>query len=203
LITYPGLPAPEIAAYLDRAESRSRYDDAEFHIARIHMVANTGTYIDAPFHRFPDGIDIAALPLERIAFVEAVVIDVTGRRAITPHEIADLAVESKAVLFHTGWSRHWETPAYAVDHPFVDESLAVELVRRRVALVGIDALNIDDTSQRRRPVHTALLEAGIPIVEHLCNLDQLPASGFRFTAVPAPFVGIGSFPVRAFATLRG
>jgi kynurenine formamidase len=70
-------------------------------------------------------------------------------------------------------------------------------------LVGIDSYNIDDTADLRRPAHSILLGAEIPIVEHLCGLAQLPTRGFRFTAVPVKIKGMGPFPVRAYATLAG
>lgn len=202
LVTYPGLPPPAIDAYLDHEASRPRYGpDTEFHIGRIAMVANTGTYLDAPFHRFRAGADVAALPLERLAELPGVVIAPPPGRAIGPESLPDGALAGCAVLFHTGWSRHWGQPAYFDGHPFLTAALGRALVARGVALVGIDSLNIDDTADGTRPVHTALLGAGIPIVEHLTGLDALPAAGFRFFAVPVKVRGFGTFPVRAFAVL--
>lgn len=208
LVTYPGLPGPIICDYLSREASRARYaPGVEFQIGKIEMVANTGTYVDAPFHRYADGADIARLPLESLAGLDGIVVHdrtgAIGTRAVGPEAFAGLDLTGKAVLVHTGWDTHWGTPAYLSGHPFLTAAAADELVLRGAALVGIDSLNIDDVEDAARPVHSALLGAGIPIVEHLCNLDSLPEGGFRFSAVPARVAGMGSWPVRAFAALPG
>jgi kynurenine formamidase len=202
--TYRPLPGPVIEDHLTREASRAHYaPGTEFHIGRITMVANTGTYLDAPFHRFADGKDVAALDLAALADVDGVVVRATERpdRAIGADAFAGVELRGRAVLVHTGWDRHWRTEAYFSGHPFLSEDAAELLCAAGAALVGIDSLNIDDTDDGRRPVHTALLAAGIPVVEHLTGLDQLPLAGFRFTAVPAPVRGMGTFPVRAFAML--
>jgi kynurenine formamidase len=203
LVTYPGLPAPAIDAFLSHDESRARYaPGTEFHIGRIAMVANTGTYLDAPFHRFRDGADLAALPLERLAELPGVVIEAApGVRAIGPAALPARDLRGRAVLVRTGWSRHFGRRAYFEGHPFLTADAAAALVDAGAALVGIDSLNVDDTADGARPVHTALLAAGIPVVEHLTGLDVLPAEGFRFFAVPVKVRGMGTFPVRAFAAL--
>ncbi|HVT31363.1 MAG TPA: cyclase family protein [Rhodanobacteraceae bacterium] len=204
MVTYKGLPAPLICDHLTRADSRAHYaPGTEFQIGRITMVANTGTYIDSPFHRFSDGADVADFELASIAGLEAVVVHLDGKRdrAIARGELAAFDVEGKAVLVHTGWSRHWRTDAYFENHPFLTAEAATYLRDAGARLVGIDSLNIDDTADATRPVHTTLLGAGIPIVEHLTRLDALPASGARFSAVPPKVRGLGTFPVRAFATL--
>jgi arylformamidase len=205
MITYPGLPVPAIGDVLSREESRTHYaPGTEFHIGRIDMCANTGTYVDSPFHRYPDGDDLAALSLERLADLDGVTVDVTGAvdRAVDRAKLSPHAVTGKAVLIRTGWSRHWGTDAYFEGHPFLTEDAARYLVAERAVLVGIDSLNIDDTSGGKRPVHSTLLSAAIPICEHLTNLAGLPADGFRFSAVPVKVKGMGSFPVRAYATLE-
>lgn len=199
MVTYPGLPGPRVTDFLGREESAGRYaPGTTFHIGRIDLVANTGTYLDAPFHRFADGADLAALPLERLADLEGVVVDGAGRR-IDREAFAGLALAGRAVLVRTGWSRHWRTPAYAVDPPHLTAAAARLLVDAGARLVGIDALNVDDPGDPARPVHTQLLQAGIPIVEHLTRLAELPARGFRFHAVPVKVRGLGTFPVRAYA----
>lgn len=202
LTTYPGLPPARISEHMDRASSRQHYaSGTEFHIARIEMVANTGTYVDSPFHRYPNGKDMAALPLAILADLDGVVIRAAGRptRAIDAACFHGMPLAGKAVLVHTGWSRHWRSEQYGREHPFLTEDAATLLVESGAVLVGIDSLNIDDTADARRPVHTALLAAEIPIVEHLTNLEALPDRGFRFFSVPAKVLGMGSFPVRAFA----
>jgi len=202
MYTYPGLPGPEIHDYLSRAESRRRYAvGTEFHIGRIDMVANTGTYLDAPFHRFAEGTDIAGLPLEKIADLEGVVVRARRRagRAVGSGAFRDRDLRGRAVLIETGWDAHWRTKKYFDGHPYLTAEAAEILIRAGVALVGIDSLNIDDTADGARPAHTLLLGAGIPIVEHLCGLDLLPEIGFRFFAVPVKIRRLGSFPVRAFA----
>jgi kynurenine formamidase len=205
LETYPGLPAARVSDFVTHAGSEGRYAPGTvFHIGRIDMVANTGTYLDAPFHRFSDGPDLSALPLTSVAALPGRAIDAReAGGAIGPERLPDAPLQGCAVLFHTGWARHWGSPAYFSGHPFLRGETARELVRRRVALVGIDSLNIDDTADGERPVHTALLAAGIPVVEHLCALESLPIAGFRFSAVPVKVRGMGTFPVRAFAELAG
>jgi kynurenine formamidase len=203
-VTYPGLPAPAVTDFLTREASQAHYaPGTTFHIARIELVANTGTYVDSPFHRYAEGADLAALPLERLADVEGVVIDATGRagRAIGPEAFEGRDLRGKAVLVRTGWDRHWQTPQYAVGHPFLPEASAARLVAAAPALVGIDSLNIDDTTGPSRPAHSLLLGAGIPVVEHLCHLGPLPATGFRLHCVPVKFRGVGTFPVRAYAVV--
>ena len=205
MVTYPGLPGPELTDYLPREASPARYGPGtEFHIGRISMVANTGTYIDSPFHRFAGATDVAGLPLHRVADLDGVVVRIgAGRRAIDPDALAAYDVGGRAVLVHTGWDRYWGSERYGTGNPFLTENAAGWLAEQQAALVGIDSVNIDDTSGPSRPVHAALLAAGIPIVEHLRGLGLLPPAGFRFHAVPAPVVGIGSFPVRAYAVIAG
>jgi kynurenine formamidase len=202
MTTYPGLPGPIICDFLSREASRARYaPGVEFQIGKIEMVANTGTYLDAPFHRYISGKDISQLPLESLADLDAVVVRGAGGRAIDREAFAGRALAGKAVLVRTGWDVHWGTATYLDGHPYLTADAAEHLVAAGAALVGIDSLNIDDMRDLARPVHSTLLGAGIPIVEHLCRLGPLPESGFRFTAVPAKVGGFGSWPVRAFATL--
>lgn len=200
LETYRGLPAPIICDFLSRKESRKQYaEDTEFQIGRIDMVANTGTYVDAPFHRFADGKDLSQLPLSSLANLATVVVR-TNERRIDSSVFKDCELEGKAVLINTHWSRHWNTEEYFAGHPFLTDDAAVTLRDRGAKLVGIDSLNIDDTNDGHRPVHTVLLGADIPIVEHLTNLSELPESGSRFFAVPVKVRAFGTFPVRAFAS---
>lgn len=201
MITYKGLPAPLVCDYLSREESRKIYaEGTEFQIAKIEMVANTGTYLDSPFHRYADGHDLAQLTLGQLANLETIVIRTErGRRAITPESLGDHDLSGKAVLFDTGWYTHWRTEQYFEGHPFLTEQTAIALKQAGVVLVGIDSYNIDDVSGNTRPVHSTLLGANIPIVEHLCHLEQLPDRGSRFFAVPPKFHGVGTFPIRAFA----
>jgi kynurenine formamidase len=201
MITYPGLPGPVICDYLSRDASRSLYAaGVEFQIGKIEMVANTGTYLDSPFHRYADGKDLSQLQLHRLADLDAVVVRVPAGsgRAISAGAFKGIPLEGKAVLLQTGWDRHWRTERYFSGHPFLTRDAAHFLLDRGVVLVGIDSLNIDDTADDSRPVHSALLGAGVPIVEHMCNLGSLPGAGFRFFAIPAKVAGFGSWPVRAF-----
>jgi len=202
MTTYPGLPVPTIADHLTREAAEQVYGPGiTFQIGLVTMCTNTGTYLDVPFHRFADGHDLTALALERVADVPAVCLDRTGIGAI---ELADAELSGlagHAVLVRTGHADHWGSDAYFTGHPFLTESAAERLVAAGVACVGIDSLNIDSTAGGNRPVHTALLRAGVPIIEHLTALQKLPATGFRFTAVPPKIEGAGTFTVRAFATL--
>jgi arylformamidase len=202
MVTYPGLPAPAISDWLSRAASATRYaPGTTFQIGKIELLANTGTYIDAPFHRYPDGKDIAEFPLEAVADLEGCVVRATehDRRQLDESLFRGRDLRGKAVLVHTGWDRYWRTERYGTGHPFLTRAAADFVVAAGAALVGIDSLNIDDAADGTRPAHTLLLGAGIPIVEHLCRLGELPDAGFRFFAVPPRVHGMGSFPVRAFA----
>lgn len=204
LITYKGLPAPFICDYLSREASKAHYaEGTTFHIGRIDMVANTGTYVDSPFHRFADGADLSELALESLADVEGVLARIRATsRSVGAAAFEGLDVAGKAVLVQTDWSRHWSTDQYFEGHPFLTEDAAIALRDRGARIVGIDSYNIDDVSGSTRPVHTVLLGAGIPIVEHMCKLGELPTSGFRFHAVPVKIKGFGTFPVRAYAALQ-
>lgn len=205
MITYRGLPAPVIKDFLSREESRKHYSEGtEFHIGRIEMVANTGTYLDSPYHRYGDGRDLSQLPLSSIADLDAVCIRARNlsNRSIDPTIFREVDFKGKAVLIETGWDAHWRSEQYFEGHPFLTRETAQFLADGGARLVGIDSYNIDDTRDGSRPAHTILLGADIPIVEHLCNLQALPASGFRFFAVPVKVKSFGTFPVRAFAVIK-
>jgi len=208
LVTYKGLPAPIICDYLSREASRKIYaPGTEFQIGKIEMVANTGTYMDSPFHRYADGKDLSELHLEQLANLDAVKVSAVSQPKINAKFLANLAASAaqfknlrgKAVLVETGWSRHWKTDQYYEGHPFLTEDAAEFLVDAGVVLVGIDSHNIDSTADGTRPVHSTLLGKDVLIVEHMTNLDALPAGGFTFSAVPVKIKGFGTFPVRAFA----
>ncbi|HTF86800.1 MAG TPA: cyclase family protein [Planctomycetota bacterium] len=202
MVTYKGLPGPIICDYLSREASRARYSaGTEFQIGKIEMVANTGTYVDSPFHRYAHGKDLAALELRSLANLDCLVarIPMGGERAIDKLPFKPDEVRGRAVLLHTGWDRHWRTDQYAEKHPFVTGELAEWLVKAGAVLVGIDSFNIDNIDTGERPVHTILLGKDIPIVEHLRGLQSLPERGSRFFAVPPKVKGFGTFPVRAFA----
>jgi arylformamidase len=205
MITYKGLPPPVIKDHLSRVESKTRYaKGTEFHIGKIEMVANTGTYIDSPFHRYASGKDLSGLPLSSIADLDGLVVRQTERktRAIDANVFKGLKLKNRAVLIHTGWATHWRTDQYAEGHPFLTRAAAQFLVDQGATLVGMDSFNIDDATDGTRPAHTLLLAAEIPIVEHLCNLDALPDEGFSFFAVPVKVREFGSFPVRAFGVVK-
>jgi kynurenine formamidase len=212
LITYKGLPAPIICDFLSREESKEHYaPGTQFQIGKIEMVANTGTYLDSPFHRYEDGKDLSQLELKSLADLEGIVARAESKvpgtkgeaeRAIGPSLFENLDLKDRAVLIYTGWSAHWRTDKYFEGHPYLTKDAAQFLADEGAALVGIDSYNIDDTADLSRPAHSILLAAGIPIVEHMCKLDQLPAAGFRFFAVPVKVKGFGTFPVRAFAIVE-
>lgn len=203
MITYKGLPAPIICDFLSREDSRKHYaEGTEFSIGKIEMVANTGTYVDSPFHRFADGIDLAELPLESLAELDGIVVHSNdGRRAISANVFHGLDLQGKAVLIHTDWARQWRTDQYFEGHPFLTRDAAEFLVQAGAAFVGIDTYNIDDTTDGTRPAHTILLGNRIPICEHMCGLEKLPDHGFRFHAAPVKVKAFGTFPVRAYAVL--
>jgi arylformamidase len=206
MVTYKGLPAPVVCDYLSREASRKVYAaGTEFQIGRIDLVANTGTYVDSPFHRYADGTDLAGLPLASLANLSCVVAHVEPgeSRAIDRLPFAASDLRGKAVLIRTGWDRHWRTDQYFERFPYLTGRLALWLRDAGVALVGIDSHNIDCTDGGERPVHSTLLRSDIPIVEHLCGLEALPEQGAKFFAVPVKVKGFGTFPVRAFAAVDG
>ena len=205
MTTYPGLPGPVIEDHLSRADSRSKYSPGtEFQIGRICMVANTGTYVDVPFHRFDGGADLSEVPLSRFVDLEGVAVSSVSAssksRGIGQEAFSGLELTNRAVLVHTGWDRHWATPRYGDDdHPFLTATAVEWLVAQRPAVVGIDSVNIDDMLDLTRPAHTGLLDAGIPVLEHLTGLEQLVGTRFRFHAAPLAVAGMGTFSVRAYA----
>ena len=204
MVTYKGLPGPHICDFWEREGTAANYDDGStFQIGRIDMVANTGTYLDSPFHRYADGADLAQLKLLSLADVPGIVVrrPVANGLALDPEHLEGLDVAGKAVLIHTGWDRHWRTDAYFGEHPYVTADAANWLAEQGAVVVGIDSVNIDNMHVRARPVHTRLLGAGIPICEHMTGLGSLPDVGFRFAAVPPKVQGMGTFPVRAYAVL--
>ena len=212
LITYKGLPAPIICDFLSREQSKQHYaPGTQFQIGKIEMIANSGTYLDSPFHRYEDGKDLSELDLTSLADLDGVVVRAKSEeqrakggepRAIEAAALQGIDVKGKAVLLHTGWDAHWRTRAYFGGHPFLTKNGAQLLADQGAALVGIDSYNIDDTADLSRPAHSILLGAGIPIVEHMCGLDQLPGTQFKFFAVPVKVKGMGTFPVRAFAIVE-
>ena len=205
MITYKGLPAPVITDHLTREASQQIYaPGTSFQIGKIEMIANTGTYLDSPFHRYADGADLAALDLYSLANLDGIVVRQVNSptRGIAVDTLDGLELKGKAVLFHTGWDLLWRTEAYSDgNHPFLTAAAAEHLAQAGAALVGIDSYNIDDTNDGKRPAHSILLQQGIPIVEHLCGLGELPDAGFKFFAVPVKVKGMGTFPVRAFGVV--
>lgn len=202
MVTYPGIPSPRIESHMSFEDSHDHYaPGTEFSMGMMHLAANTGTYVDTPAHRHRDGWDLTGLSLDSVAGVSGVVVRCAAPRAISPDALEGRDVTSKAVLFHTGWAEHWGTDRYYSGHPFLSSETVDALVALEPLVVGIDSLNIDDTDDGTRPAHTALLEAGIPIVEHLTGLDLLPDTGFSFFAVPPRISGMATFPVRAFAVV--
>ena len=204
MVTYKGLPGPHICDFISREQSAANYDGGEtFQIGRIDMVANTGTYVDVPSHRYAEGKDLSEVEVEAFTHLPALVIRQPweSNLAVDVEAFEGLDVRGHAVLVATGWDRHWSSEAYYHDHSFVTPGAAELLVAKGAALVGIDSHNIDDTRVRTRPVHTILLGAGIPICEHMTGLGALPDSGFRFSAAPPKVKGMGTFPVRAYAVL--
>ena len=204
LITYKGLPAPIVCDFLSREQSRKFYaPGTDFQIGKIEMVANTGTYLDTPFHRYADGQDLSEVKLKSMANLNGTVLRAKApERAIDATQLERMKVKGKAVLIQTGWDRHWRTPRYFEGHPFLTKDAAQFLADEGAEIVGIDSYNIDDTADLSRPAHSILLGAGIPIVEHMCHLNQLPRNNFKFFAIPPKIKGMGTFPVRAFALVN-
>jgi kynurenine formamidase len=203
MVTNSGMPGPAIGVWMSRAESRGKYTPGtEFEIGKIEMIATTGTYVDSPGHRFPDGADLSGMPLAKLVDLDGIVVGPTGERVIDRDLLSPLDVTGKAVLIHTGWDEHWGTSTYINgQHPFLTKEAAEWLVENEAALVGIDSTNVDDTADGARPAHTVLLAAGIPIVEHMTGLKALPPQDFRFHAAPPAIEGMATFPVRAYAII--
>lgn len=204
LTTYKGLPPPIICDYLSREDSKKIYESPdEFHIAKIQMVGNTGTYMDCPFHRYEDGKDFSQLLLENFVDVDGILISVPFKQTlkIDIGHFQNYELKNKAVLIHTGWDKYWNTDKYYTNHPYITAEAAEFLKKQKVKLVGIDSHNIDNTNFNSRPVHSTLLKANILIVEHLCNLQKLSSTLFTFSAIPPKIKGTGTFPVRAMGKI--
>ncbi len=202
--TYPGFPAPRIGAHLTHEESRPHYQgQAEFYISLYEMVGSLGSYMDSPFHRHRDGIDLSQIPLERVAHLPGLVIDARREpeRPLSPGLLEGLNVRGKAVLFRTDWSRRWGTPSYWEPAPYLSEGLCRALIERGAVLAGVDFWNVDDTGDPARPAHTSLLGAGVLIVENLANLVSLPPAGFRLHAAPLAIQGGAAVPLRVYAVV--
>ena len=204
MVTYKGLPAPVITDYLTREDSRNQYaPGTEFHIGKIEMVANTGTYLDTPFHRYARGRDLAQLDLYSVANLDGIVVRCVNREIGVTVLDDGIDVKRKAVLLHTGWDKHWRSEEYSSgNHPFLTAEGAHHLAKNGAALVGIDSYNIDSTADLARPAHSILLGHDIPVLEHLCGLGDLPDSNFKFFAVPVKVKRFGTFPVRAFGLVN-
>jgi kynurenine formamidase len=190
--TYPGLPEPSVEVLLDYSASRERYQGkAEFLIASLHLCGNTGTYVDSPRHRFREGADLAEIPLESVAHVPVVRIDARAHsgRGVGADVFRGLTLAGRAVLVNTDWSRHWRSERYFEWNPFLTVAACELLVASGVRFVGIDSLNIDDVGNLSRPTHALLLGAGIPVCEHMTNLEQLAPEGGHIHAVPIAWVG--------------
>ncbi|MHC5795070.1 cyclase family protein [Lacisediminihabitans sp. FW035] len=205
LVTYPGLPAPEIRPFLTREDSIASYaEGTQFAMDIITMIGNTGTYLDSPFHRYAGGTDLAGLSLDTLVDQPAEIFHLrdVSSRGVTVEAFAGRDLAGKAALLDTGWSRFFGAAEYATGAPFLTAEGAAYLVDQGVTLVGIDSLNIDDVeSGGERPAHSLLLAAGIHVVEHLTAVDELPESGATVTVVPPKIEGFGTFPVRAFARI--
>jgi arylformamidase len=203
LVTYPGLPAPVISDHLSFEASHEVYaEGTEFSIGRIEMVSNTGTYLDTPFHRYPDGHDLAGLDPARVVGVPGLVVDAGEDQEISSTRLDGHDLAGHAVLFRTGWDRHWGTERYGEpDHPYLGVAAAERLAEGGAAVVGIDSVNIDGTRTGERPIHSVLLAAGVPIIEHLTGLDQIGGRPFTLVAMPPAIRGMGTFPVRALAVI--
>ena len=200
---YPGLPRPKIGALLDHEESRSHYDgQAEFYLGKVDMICSLGTYLDSPFHRYPDAADLSQVPLEAVAGVPGIVLDaiVADDRSVTL-DCSESELYGRAVLIRTGWDQRWGTSSYWEPAPYLAGESIDLLIGSKATLVGVDFWNADNTMDLTRPAHTRLLASNILIVENLCNLSMLPRTGFRFYAVPPRIVRGASFPVRAFAEI--
>lgn len=204
MITYKGLPAPLICDFLSREASKAHYaEGTTFHIGKIEMVGNTGTYIDSPFHRYANGIDLSELPLESVTELDGIIFRAKpGQQRIGADLFGDIDVRGKAILIQTGWDKHWGTDQYFEGHPFLTADAAQWLRSAGATLVGIDSHNIDDVSTGERPVHSILLGAEIPIVEHMCRLNEVPDGLFKFCAAPVKVKAFGTFPVRAYAVVE-
>jgi arylformamidase len=203
--TYPGLPEPEWSTFTSREASAQRLGTGvSFDIGALSIVANTGTYVDTPWHYHEGMADLATMPADRLVDVPIVVVAVPGGGPIGPEALGEPGrLSGAAVLLHTGWSKHWGSAEYTAEGrtPHLTAGAVLALLQARPALVGLDAHNVDDTRDPTRPAHHGLLRAGIPILEHLTGLDAVPETGARLTALPPPIRGLGSFPVRAVAVL--
>jgi kynurenine formamidase len=196
----------EIRPFLTHEESRPKFDgECAFEITEMQFQTSVGTYLDSPYHRFPDGRAIGDLDVGELV-LPGVVVDARG---LDPYEELgvdalpdDRDLDGHAVLFDFGWDEHWGTDAYR-SYPYISEPLIDALLDENVALVGVDTINVDDDRDRSRPAHTRLLGEEVFVVENLCNLGRLHGESFRFFAVPVKAAETAAMPIRAFAELDG
>jgi kynurenine formamidase len=199
--SYPGLPSPKFNVFRSHeqpAEQSMYAEGVSFEIAQYDFVGNIGTYVDAPYHRHPNGEDLARLPLHKLVNVPGILVRVTADGPIGADHFRNLDVDAKAVLIRTDWCKRWGRD-YFRSGPYLTADACDALAQQGATVVGIDCANIDNMQDKQRPAHTILLGAGIPIVEHLCSLDKLASKRFRFFAAPPAILGGTSFTVRAFA----
>lgn len=195
-----------IRPLLTHEQSLPRYHGkACFEITEMAFQTPVGTYLDSPYHRYPDGRDISEIRIDEVV-LPGVVIDVRGRREFESvgldvvRRLSGASLKGKAVLFNFGWDRCWGRDEYYA-YPHISEDLARHLVSAGARLVGVDTVNIDDSKDPTRPAHTLLLRNEVLIVENLTGLDQLHGMAFRFFAVPWKARKVASLPVRAFAEI--
>jgi len=202
MVTYKGLREARVSEYVSRKTLAILYSEGiTFQLDRIDIIGNTGTYLNSPFHRFPNGEDISGLPLEKIANLDCLVIKSPATEfshQVSLAQLAEYDVKGKAVLIATGWSQYWGTDIYYERPPYLTVNAAKYLATNGASLVGIDSPGIDDMTKTSRPVNTQLLKKSIPFIEHMINLEDAPATGGKFFAVPPKIKKVGCFPVRAF-----
>ena len=193
--TYPGLS--EVETY-DKAP---RFSNGAL-IDGIKMLGIPSTYIDAPYHVDPHGGKVADYKLEQLVNLPIVVIPLPeGHSFYAKEDIEKYQVRGKTVLLFTGKSRYFGTPEYSKNPPYISTAAAEWLAGQKAALVGIDALLVDNYNQNdTTPVHDVLLKNGVVIAEDMTNLGALAGKDARLTAVP-PRAPLASFPTRIFATV--
>lgn len=191
-----------IRPFFTHEQSRQSIYDGQsaFEVTEMSFQTSVGTYLDSPFHRYPERRDISELRLDEV-ILPGVVVDVRGRKpfeAVGPEVLPDVDLKGHAVLFNFGWSQYWGSEQYQA-YPFIARETIDYLLAAQVKLVGVDAVNVDDSRDKRRPAHSEFLKHDVLVVENLTNLDLLHGQAFRFFAVPIKGKRVAAMPIRAFA----
>lgn len=180
-----------------------RPPDAWYIMSEVRMWSHVGTHMESPFHYLKEGQDVAHIPLERVVG-EGVLVDFTDKSVGAPITVEDMEErgqdirEGDIVFVRTGLSHNYRTPR-SHDRPYFPAATIRWLVEKGITCLGVDCSGIEKRDQPTQPSHEMLFKHGIPLIEHLANLEQLSKKRFRVVAVPWRVHGLEASPVSVIA----